>query len=270
MHTIFSLNDFDFKSNEVKKKLMLLKISKLNPIFLKHGGGKFCKKVGTDVNSINDDTQTFNKFINKYLDVYYNVPDDGKSRVLNTIISAFCEYICSVLNSLTNINALVFTSIRNSVAHANVSDSGRKGPLSPYISGGSTMILYDQSNQSNDESINFICSGDVTDFFEVIGSLENSNPLENSKKSDDLNVSSEEQSIYFCRSGSIGDFLNDFFNEVSILCPDCLRNLNKLKAIAERLSQEFPKQFGDILKEKFKKKFPSMIVEECAKNKPLS
>lgn len=57
---------------------------------------------------------------------------------------------------------------------------------------------------------------------------------------------------------------------MSILCPDCLRNLNKLKAIAERLSQEFPKQFGDILKEKFKKKFPSMIVEECAKNKPLS
>ena len=164
MQLTFSLNKFKFKSKEDKKNLGLgyLKVSKLNPLYIKSNNGIFDNNNDSEyidkINSIEKNIAT--KIIpnmKKQINQYKNNPNPTFRVSINEMFKKFYE---EIISSFADKNALILTSIRNSIEHGNVHDFN------------GCIMLHDQSNQNDEQSINFCCWGTAKDFYEITKNIE--------------------------------------------------------------------------------------------------
>ena len=88
---------------------------------------------------------------------YKNNPSSFFRKSINDFFKKYYEEIISIFSDK---NAFVLNSIRNSIEHANITD----------IRG--LIFLNDQSNQNDDNSMNFRCYGKADDYFDIISTLE--------------------------------------------------------------------------------------------------
>lgn len=168
MQLTFSLNEFNFKSKEGKETLGYLKISKLHPMYVKSNNNKFDEngdsQYSLKISAIRNFTANFIIRIKEKIQQYRNNPSSAFRQSINNL---FKKYYEDIIQSFADKNALVLTSIRNSIEHANFYD----------VSG--QIMLNDQSNQNDNHSINFCCYGNPNDFFEITNSLESGISKEN-------------------------------------------------------------------------------------------
>ena len=168
MQLTFSLNEFNFKSKEGKETLGYLRISKLHPMYVKSNNNKFDEngdsQYSLKISAIRNFTANFIIRIKEKIQQYRNNPSSAFRQSINDL---FKKYYEDIIQSFAEINALVLTSIRNSIEHANFHD----------VSG--QIMLNDQSNQNDNHSINFCCYGNPNDFFEITNSLESGISKEN-------------------------------------------------------------------------------------------
>lgn len=161
MQLTFSLNEFDFMSKEEKDSLGYLKISKLHPKYVKFNKGNveenYDSQYALKIKSIQIFTENFIVKMRERLEQYRNNPSSSFRNSLNTM---FKKYYDEIISSFADKNSFILTSIRNSVEHANVHD----------VDGN--ILLNDQNNQNDNDSINFYCYGKIEDFYEIINNLE--------------------------------------------------------------------------------------------------
>lgn len=161
MQLTFSLGEIKFKTKEEKELLGYLKISKLHPEYGRVNDNKF---------SINEDSQYTKKvtdirvytlnFINKMQEKIQQYKNNPSSFFRKSINDFFKKYYEEIISIFSDKNAFVLNSIRNSIEHANVTD------IRGFI------FLNDQSNQNDDNSMNFRCYGKADDYFDIISTLE--------------------------------------------------------------------------------------------------
>lgn len=198
MQLTFSLNEFNF--NVEKENLGYLKISELHPKYVKFNENVFVEndqsQYAYKVNSIQTFTKNFVLKMNERIEQYKNNPSSSFRQSINDL---FKNYYDSTIQFFADKNALILTSIRNSIEHANVHDVNGQ------------IILNDQSNQNDNQSINFYCYGSASQFFEITNALE---------------------------SGIVKDnfTFDDFLNELKLIVDissfnDILSIIEKLKAI---------------------------------------
>ena len=168
MQLTFSLNEFNFKSKEGKETLGYLRISKLHPMYVRSNNDKFDEngdsQYSLKISAIRNFTANFIIRIKEKIQQYRNNPSSAFRQSINDL---FKKYYEDIIQSFADKNALVLTSIRNSIEHANFYD----------VSG--QIMLNDQSNQNDNHSINFWCYGNPNDFFEITNSLESGISKEN-------------------------------------------------------------------------------------------
>ena len=168
MQLTFSLNEFNFKSKEGKETLGYLRISKLHPMYVRSNNDKFDEngdsQYSLKISAIRNFTANFIIRIKEKIQQYRNNPSSAFRQSINDL---FKKYYEDIIQSFADKNALVLTSIRNSIEHANFYD----------VSG--QIMLNDQSNQNDNHSINFCCYGNPNDFFEITNSLESGISKEN-------------------------------------------------------------------------------------------
>lgn len=161
MQLTFSLNEFNFKSIEGKEDLGYLKISRLHPIYVKSNNNRFAENTNSQyalkITAIQNFTINFIARIKEKIQQYRENPSSAFRQSINDL---FKKYYDAIIQCFADKNAFVLTSIRNSIEHANIHE----------VSG--QIILNDQSNQNDNQSINFCCYGNPNDFFEITNSLE--------------------------------------------------------------------------------------------------
>lgn len=168
MHLTFSLNEFNFKSKEGREALGYLRISKLHPMYVKSNDNEIAgngdSQYSLKISAIRNFTANFIIRIKEKIQQYRNNPSSAFRQSINDL---FKKYYEDIIQSFADKNALVLTSIRNSIEHANFHA----------VSG--QIMLIDQSNQNDNHSINFWCYGNPNDFFEITNSLESGISKEN-------------------------------------------------------------------------------------------
>lgn len=161
MQLTFSLNNFKFKSKEEKELLGYLKISKLNPIYVKTNNKKLNLNIDSEyskkLKSIQSITEKFITQIKEKIMQYKNNPNSLFRQSINYL---FKKYYEDIISSFADKNSFVLTSIRNSIEHANIHD----------VNG--VIMLNDQGNQIDYNTVNFVCYGNPNDFYEITNSLE--------------------------------------------------------------------------------------------------
>lgn len=168
MQLTFSLNEFNFKSKGGREALGYLRISKLHPMYVKSNDNEIAEngdsQYSLKISAIRNFTANFIIRIKEKIQQYRNNPSSAFRQSINDL---FKKYYEDIIQSFADKNALVLTSIRNSIEHANFHA----------VSG--QIMLIDQSNQNDNHSINFCCCGNPNDFFEITNSLESGISKEN-------------------------------------------------------------------------------------------
>jgi len=161
MQLTFSLNEFDFQSKEEKESLGYLKISKLNPKYLKYNNSKLEEnddsQYAIKIRAIQKFTENFVIRINQRIEQYKQNPSSSFRQSINDL---FKKYYEDIIDAFADKNSFILTSIRNSIEHANIHDVNGQ------------IMLNDQGNQNNNHSINFCCYGTADDFLEITNALE--------------------------------------------------------------------------------------------------
>lgn len=208
MQLTFSLNEFNFKSREGKESLGYLRISKIHPMYVKSNNNKFDENVDSQyslkINAIRNFTTNFVVRMKEKIQQYKGNPSSSFRQSINDL---FKKYYEDIIQSFSDKNAFVLTSIRNSIEHANIHN----------VSG--QIMLNDQSNQNDNHSINFCCYGNADDFFEITNSLESETAKEKFTFGDFLD---ELKSII--DSSSFNEVLS-IVNELKVINAEALVNV---------------------------------------------
>lgn len=124
--------------------------------------GQGTGKVYSDtINYINKLCIEFSEKMNAKIEAYYNNPS-GNFR--HSLMSIYAEFYTSIMNSIGNRNKLVLTSIRNSIEHGNY-----------YVNKNGSLILYDQTDHNDNNSIKFLCVSFPQQLFDITKSIESDN-----------------------------------------------------------------------------------------------
>lgn len=89
---------------------------------------------------------------------YYNNPSEN---FRHSLMDIYAEFYTSVMNSIGNRNQLIITSIRNSVEHGNY-----------YVNKNGSLILYDQTDHSDNKSIKILCGALPQQLFDITKTIE--------------------------------------------------------------------------------------------------
>lgn len=151
MNLVFSQN------NEIDYSRICLRNLILD--FDPYKNGRGTGKVYSDtINYINRLCIEFSEKMDSKIETYYNNPSEN---FRNSLMDIYVEFYISIMNSIGNRNKLVLTSIRNSIEHGNYC-----------VNKNGSIILYDQSNHSDNDSIKFLCCSFPQQLFNITKSIE--------------------------------------------------------------------------------------------------
>lgn len=121
--------------------------------------GQGTSKVYNDtINYINKLCIEFSEKMDTKIEAYYNNPSEN---FRHSLMSIYAEFYTSIRNSIGNRNKLVLTSIRNSIEHGNY-----------YVNKNGSLILYDQTDHNDNNSIKFLCGSFPQQLFDITKSIE--------------------------------------------------------------------------------------------------
>ena len=121
--------------------------------------GQGTGKVYNDtINYINKLCIEFSEKMDTKIEAYYNNPSEN---FRHSLMSIYAEFYTSIRNSIGNRNKLVLTSIRNSIEHGNY-----------YVNKNGSLILYDQTDHNDNNSIKFLCGSFPQQLFDITKSIE--------------------------------------------------------------------------------------------------
>ena len=109
-------------------------------------------------NYINKLCTEFSEKMNIRIEAYYNNPSES---FRNLLMDIYAEFYTSIMYSIGNRNQLIITSIRNSVEHGNY-----------YVNKNGSLILYDQTDHSDNKSIKILCGALPQQLFDIAKTIE--------------------------------------------------------------------------------------------------
>ena len=109
-------------------------------------------------NYINKLCTEFSEKMNTRIEAYYNNPSES---FRNLLMDIYAEFYTSIMYSIGNRNQLIITSIRNSVEHGNY-----------YVNKNGSLILYDQTDHSDNKSIKILCGALPQQLLDITKSIE--------------------------------------------------------------------------------------------------
>lgn len=109
-------------------------------------------------NYINKLCAEFSEKMDSRIVAYYNNPSEN---FRHSLMDIYAEFYTSVMNSIGNRNQLIITSIRNSVEHGNY-----------YVNKNGSLILYDQTDHSDNKSIKILCGALPQQLFDITKTIE--------------------------------------------------------------------------------------------------
>ena len=109
-------------------------------------------------NYINKLCTEFSEKMNTRIEAYYNNPSES---FRNLLMDIYAEFYTSIMYSIGNRNQLIITSIRNSVEHGNY-----------YVNKNGSLILYDQTDHSDNKSIKILCGALPQQLFDIAKTIE--------------------------------------------------------------------------------------------------
>lgn len=121
--------------------------------------GQGTGKVYSDtINYINKLCTEFSEKMGAKIEAYYDNPSEI---FRHSLMGIYAEFYTSIMNSIGNRNKLVLTSIRNSIEHGNY-----------YVNKNGSLILYDQTDHNDNNSIKFLCGSFPRQLFDITKSIE--------------------------------------------------------------------------------------------------
>lgn len=109
-------------------------------------------------NYINKLCVEFSEKMDTRIEAYYNNPSES---FRHSLMDIYAEFYTSIMNSIGNGNQLIISSIRNSVEHGNY-----------YVNKNGSLILYDQTDHSDNKSIKILCSASPQQLLDITKSIE--------------------------------------------------------------------------------------------------
>ncbi len=109
-------------------------------------------------NHINKLCAEFSEKMDTRIEAYYSNPSEN---FRYSLMHIYAEFYTSIMNSIGNRNQLIITSIRNSVEHGNY-----------YVNKNGSLILYDQTDHSDNKSIKILCSALPQQLFDITKTIE--------------------------------------------------------------------------------------------------
>lgn len=109
-------------------------------------------------NYINKLCIEFSEKMESRIESYYNNPSEN---FRHSLMDIYADFYTSIMNSIGNRNQLIITSVRNSVEHGNY-----------YVNKNGSLILYDQSDHSDNKSIKFLCGALPQQLFDITKTIE--------------------------------------------------------------------------------------------------
>lgn len=100
----------------------------------------------------------FSEKMNTRIEAYYNNPSES---FRNSLMDIYAKFYTSIMYSIGNRNQLIITSIRNSVEHGNY-----------YVNKNGSLILYDQTDHSDNKSIKILCGALPQQLFDITKTIE--------------------------------------------------------------------------------------------------
>ena len=118
----------------------------------------FEKKYMNIKNYINKLCVEFSEKMDTRIEAYYNNPSES---FRHSLLNIYAVFYTSIMNSIGNRNQLIITSIRNSVEHGNY-----------YVNKNGSLILYDQTDHSDNKSIKILCGALPQQLLDITKSIE--------------------------------------------------------------------------------------------------
>ena len=109
-------------------------------------------------NYINKLCVEFSEKMDTRIEAYYNNPSES---FRHSLMDIYAVFYTSIMNSIGNRNQLIITSIRNSVEHGNY-----------YVNKNGSLILYDQTDHSDNKSIKILCGALPQQLLDITKSIE--------------------------------------------------------------------------------------------------
>lgn len=109
-------------------------------------------------NYINKLCVEFSEKMDTRIEAYYNNPSES---FRHSLMDIYAVFYTSIMNSIGNRNQLIITSIRNSVEHGNY-----------YVNKNGSLILYDQTDHSDNKSIKILCGALPQQLFDITKTIE--------------------------------------------------------------------------------------------------
>lgn len=109
-------------------------------------------------NYINKLCIEFSEKMDTRIKSYYSNPSEN---FRHSLMDIYAEFYTSIMNSIGNRNQLIITSIRNSVEHGNY-----------YVNKNGSLILYDQSDHSDNKNIKILCGALPQQLFDITKTIE--------------------------------------------------------------------------------------------------
>lgn len=100
----------------------------------------------------------FSEKMNTRIEAYYNNPSES---FRYSLMDIYAKFYISIMYSIGNRNQLIITSIRNSVEHGNY-----------YVNKNGSLILYDQTDHSDNKSIKILCGALPQQLFDITKTIE--------------------------------------------------------------------------------------------------
>lgn len=166
MQLTLSFRELDYKNmtQEEKKKYANMRLSRLNPEYIKNCEGKE-KGIIPNENSqyfvrtklIQKKCDEFTKYLEKTVKQY---KENKSISFEGNIMQNFTKFYNEITELLAERNVMVITSIRNSITHANIDQEE------------DNIVLKDFGNQFDEETINFKCTASPEDLLEFTETIE--------------------------------------------------------------------------------------------------
>lgn len=118
----------------------------------------FEKKYLNIKNYINKLCIDFSKKMDSRIEIYYTNPSEN---FRHSLMGIYAEFYTSIINYIGKRNQLIISSIRNSVEHGNY-----------YVNKNGSLILYDQIDHSDKNSIKFLSSTLPQQLFDITKTIE--------------------------------------------------------------------------------------------------
>lgn len=109
-------------------------------------------------NYINKLCIDFSKKMDSRIEIYYTNPSEN---FRHSLMGIYAEFYTSIINYIGKRNQLIISSIRNSVEHGNY-----------YVNKNGSLILYDQLDHSDKNSIKFLSSTLPQQLFDITKTIE--------------------------------------------------------------------------------------------------